>query len=69
MKLSTSNYGNLAFFRLWNPSIGELGLLRHQLSNENSRMAASFSFPRRLKVSMLGAHNPDAKENVRYMFE
>ncbi len=68
MRLSTWNYGNLAVFPLWNPTSESLGYFG---TNYPTRILDG----RFVLVSTpsqglyAGAHNPDAKENVRYMFE
>jgi Domain of unknown function (DUF6259) len=68
MHLSMWNYGNLASFPLWNPTSQALGYFG---TNYPSRILDG----RFVLVSTpeqglyVGAHNPDAEENVRFMFE
>ena len=68
LHLSTWNYGNLTTYPLWNHASGNLGYFG---TNYPTRMLDG----RFVLVSMpgqglyVGAHNPDAKENVKYMFE
>jgi hypothetical protein len=68
MKLSTWNYGNLSIFPLWNPASQASGYFG---TNYPTRILDG----RFVLVSTpsqglyAGAHNADAKENVRFMFE
>ena len=68
MKLSTWNYGNLSVFPLWNPSSGSLGYYGTNYPTRilDGRFVLVSNPEQGLYV---GAHNQDAKENVRYMFE
>jgi hypothetical protein len=68
MQLSTWNYGNLSVFPLWNPGGQNSG---YYGTNYPTRILDG----RFILVSTpgqglyVGAHNPDAQENVRYLFE
>ena len=68
MRLSTWNYGNLAVFPLWNPASDSLG---YYGTNYPTRILdGRFALVSTTSQGLyMGAHNADAKENVRYMFE
>lgn len=68
MHLSTWNYGNLAVIPLWNHASGSLG---YYGTNYPTRiMDGRFVLVSTPSQGLyVGAHNPDAKENVRFMFE
>lgn len=68
MKVSTPNYGSMSIFPLWNPASQSLG---YYGTNYPTRILED----RFILVSTpsqglyVGAHNPDAEENVKFMFE
>jgi hypothetical protein len=68
MKASTWNYGNLSSFPLWNPASQSLGYYgtNYPIRILDGRFVLVSTPEQGLYV---GAHNSDAKENVRYMFE
>lgn len=68
MKLSTPNYGGMSVFPLWNPASQTAGYFG---TNYPTRILDG----RFILISTpghglyVGTHNPDARENVKYMFE
>jgi hypothetical protein len=68
MRLSTWNYGSLSVFPLWNPASENAGYFG---TNYPTRILDG----RFILISTpgegiyVGAHNPDAQENVKYLFE
>jgi hypothetical protein len=68
MHLSTWNYGNLAVFPLWNHASDSLGYYGTNYPTRimDGRFVLVSTPTQGLYV---GAHNPDAEENVRFMFE
>lgn len=68
MKLSTSNYGSMAVVPLWNPASQNSG---YYGTNYPTRILDGrfilISTP--TEGLYVGAHNPDAEENVKYLFE
>lgn len=68
MKLSSWNYGNLSVVSLWNPSSETSGYFGTNYPTRimDGRFVLVSTPDQGLYV---GAHNPDAKENVRFMFE
>jgi hypothetical protein len=68
MKLSTWNYGNLSTTPLWNSASQGLGYYgtNYPTKIQDGRFVLASTATQGLYV---GAHNPDAEENVKYMFE
>jgi hypothetical protein len=68
MKLSTPNYGGMSVSPLWNPSFGDGGYYGTDYPTRliNGRYILVSTPTQGLYVS---AHNPDAEENVKFLFE
>lgn len=68
MKLSTWNYGNLSVMPLWSPASQSLGYYGTDYPTRimDGRFILASAPGQGLYV---GAHNQDAEENVKYMFE
>lgn len=68
MKLSTWNYGNLSVMPLWNPASQSAGYYGTDYPTRilDGRFILASTPGQGLYV---GAHNQDAEENVKYMFE
>lgn len=68
MKLSTWNYGNLSVMPLWNPASQNTGYFGTDYPTRilDGRFILASTPDQGLYV---GAHNQDAEENVKYMFE
>ena len=68
MKLSTPNYGGLSVFPLWNPASQNSGY--HGTNYPTRILDGRFILVSTSSQGLyVGAHNPDAKENVKYLFE
>jgi hypothetical protein len=67
-QLSTWNYGNLSVFPLWNPAASSAGYFGTNYPTRilDGRFVLVSTPDQGLYV---GAHNADAEENVKYMFE
>jgi hypothetical protein len=68
MKLSTPNYGGMSVFPLWNPGSSSEGYYGTNYPTRlmNGRFML-VSTP--IQGLYVGAHNPDAQEEVKFMFE
>ncbi|HEV2484913.1 MAG TPA: DUF6259 domain-containing protein [Terracidiphilus sp.] len=68
MRLSTWNYGNLSVSPLWNPASQNAGYFGTNFPTRilDGRFILLSTPGQGLYV---GAHNPDAEENVKYLFE
>jgi hypothetical protein len=68
MKVSTPNYGGMSVLPLWNPGSSSEGYygIDYPTRLINGRFIL-ISTP--IQGLYVGAHNPDAQENVRFMFE
>jgi hypothetical protein len=68
LRLSTWNYGNLTVLPLWNPAAQSLGYYgtNYPTRIQDGRFILVSTPDQGLYV---GAHNSDAEENVKYMFE